>query len=129
MALTLADTDCCIDYLRGRAPVNGALWRARRTGELAVSAVTVYELYFGAGDAERAQEVRGFLSGCRLVAVSAEAARLAAIEGARLQDLGQRLDVPDLLIAGTALELNVQLVTRNVRHFSRIEGLMLLEPA
>ena len=128
MALILADSDCCIDYMLGRAPREGAIWRARRSADLAVSAVTVYELYFGAPEGERHEEVRGFLAGCRAIALSSEAARLAAVEGARLQGAGQRLDVPDLLIAGTALELGLPLVTRNTRHFGRIAGLTLLDP-
>jgi tRNA(fMet)-specific endonuclease VapC len=64
-----------------------------------------------------------------MLAVTPEAARLAAIDGARLQAEGQRLDVPDLLIIGAAKEAGLGLVTRNVRHFGRIEGLTLLDPA
>ncbi len=49
-----------------------------------------------------------------------------------LLEQGRRLDrtysQPDLLIAATALEHDLTLVTRNVRDFEDIEGLRLLNP-
>ena len=129
MALVVTDTDCAIDFMKGRAPQRGALWRARRNRELGVGAITVYELFFGATTQEQREEVSGFLRGCTVLPVTGTAAKQAAIHGARLAAAGSRLDAPDLLIAGTALDLGAPLVTRNIRHFGRITGLALLDPA
>ena len=90
--------------------------------------MTVYELYFGAPEGRRSHELAGFLAGCSILPVSAEAARQAALDGAALAAAGNKLDVPDLLIAGVAKSLGLPLITRNIRHFSRIEGLRLLDP-
>jgi toxin FitB len=40
----------------------------------------------------------------------------------------QRIKIPDALIAATALTQTVPLVTRNIRDFSGIDGLQLIDP-
>lgn len=128
MATVLTDTDCLIDYLKGKAPARGAIWRARRDAELAVSTVTVHELFFGAADDDARQELRDFLAGCMVLSLNQEAAELAAGRAAMLARAGTPLDTADLVIAGVALEHRLPIVTRNIRHFGRIEGLALVEP-
>jgi tRNA(fMet)-specific endonuclease VapC len=54
-----------------------------------------------------------------------EAADLAAEAASRLRSEGQPLPMADLAIAGICLDLEASLLTRNRRHFSRIEGLRL----
>lgn len=39
-----------------------------------------------------------------------------------------QIDIPDALIAATALEHDMPLMTRNVRHFERVAGLILRSP-
>jgi predicted nucleic acid-binding protein len=46
-----------------------------------------------------------------------------------LRRVGRRLEDTDLLIAATALEHDLMLVTRNVNHFARVPGLRLYQPA
>jgi tRNA(fMet)-specific endonuclease VapC len=48
---------------------------------------------------------------------------LSAERYAALRKKGQMLDDIDLLIAGIALENNLVIVTHNVSHFQRIDGL------
>jgi len=50
-------------------------------------------------------------------------------EAEELRRSGTPLDAGDLLIAGVARANNLAIITRNVRHFSRIDGLALLDPA
>lgn len=38
---------------------------------------------------------------------------------------GERVDLADLIIAATAIELGLLLVTRNLRHFEHIPGLLI----
>lgn len=49
----------------------------------------------------------------------------AASLAAELERQGQHLDTHDCLIAATALENDLTLVTRNTKHFQRIRGLRL----
>jgi len=53
----------------------------------------------------------------------AAAADHAANAGRALRDSGTPLPMADLAIAGICLSLEVPILSRNVRHFERIEGL------
>jgi predicted nucleic acid-binding protein len=52
--------------------------------------------------------------------------RFARLRG-ELRRQGQLIPDPDLLIAATALQHDLTIVTRNVRHFQRIPGLKLYQ--
>jgi tRNA(fMet)-specific endonuclease VapC len=52
-----------------------------------------------------------------------------ARQRAALRRQGQLIPDMDLLIAATALEENLTLVTRNIRHFERIPELRLYQPS
>ena len=127
--MILADSDCIVDYLKLRAPANGAVRRALASQELAVNAVTAYELYFGEPEGPGRAQLNTLLASVAVIPLSQRAADLAAQRGKALSDAGEKLDTPDLLIAGTALELGVPLITRNVRHFGRVPGLVIQDPA
>lgn len=129
MALVFADTDCMVDFMKNRAPTNGRVREALRTGALAISAVTAYELYFGEPGGPGRQALDLLIDAIYVAPLTREASALAGERGAALAASGMRLGTPDLLIAGTALSAGAPLITRNVRHFSRIDGLVLLDPA
>ncbi|MBI2941727.1 MAG: PIN domain-containing protein [Chloroflexi bacterium] len=55
----------------------------------------------------------------------------ASLTAYRLMDsffLGYGLQIPDALIAATALEHGLTLYTRNLRHFQVIPGLIVVRP-
>jgi len=56
------------------------------------------------------------------------ALRVGAID-AELTKAGNRIDLGDLIIACTALEMNFAVATDNLRHFERVPGLRLLKLA
>ena len=110
----LVDTDVLVDHLRGAR---------RMTAELgiAVSVVTRCELFAGTDEPER---LRRFLRPMVQLPVDAVIAELA---GATRRHTG--VATPDALIAATALVHRLPLMTRNRRHFDRIDGLRLVVPA
>jgi len=120
------DTDVLIDHLRGHYPYAGYIARYER-GELrgCVSAVTVAELFSARRTKQisERQRVERLLSLFTIVPVSISIAILA---GELRRDYG--LSLPDAIIAATALDLGVILVTRNIRHFQRISNLRLEVP-
>ena len=116
MTRILVDSDVLVDHLRGhRRLVAGG-------DELHVSVVTRAELFSGRGAEER--RIRRLLDPMTNVAVDATIAERAG----RLRRSGARR-LPDALIAATALEHRLTLVTRNVRDFEGIRGLKLRAPA
>lgn len=127
--MILADTDCMIDFLKRKDPANSRVRAAFVAKELAVSAVTAYELYFGEPSGPGRADLDRLLREIDVLAVTQTRAAIAAEHGAALARAGMRLAVPDLLIAGTAIEAELPLITRNVRHFSRVPGLEIIDPA
>ena len=125
----LSDTDCVIDFLKKKAPVRGAISRAFDVGELAINTVTAYELYFGEPTGPERERLDRFIGEIVVVTLSVRAAEFAAVRGRELELAGHRLETADLLIAGTALDLSLPLITRNVGHFGRIPGLVIQDPA
>jgi toxin FitB len=111
----LIDSDVLVDHLRGhRRLVAG-------TDELHVSAVSRAELFAGRGSEER--RVRRLLSPMTDIPVDTAIAERAG----RLGRTGS-LRLPDALIAATALEHRLTLVTRNIRDFEGVRGLKLRPP-
>jgi predicted nucleic acid-binding protein len=93
---------------------------AHREEEFAVSVVAVLEFLEGydeLADGER------FLAPFRQVEISSKAARIGSRVRRSLRKSGLLICDFDILIASTAIEAGVSLVTDNSRHFQRIEGL------
>jgi len=88
---------------------------------LAIGVVTLAELRYGASCSERPEEnhraVDDFLP------VTNEAARLFGDMKASLRRQGLLMDDIDLLIGATAKAFGLMVVTNNVEHVGRIEGL------
>jgi predicted nucleic acid-binding protein len=111
----LVDSDVLVDHLRGhRRFVAG-------TDELHVSTVTRAELFSGRGGEER--RIRRLLEAMVDIPVDAAIAERA---GRLRRGTARRL--PDALIAATALEHRLTLVTRNLRDFEAIRALRVRPP-
>ena len=124
----LVDTDRVADWLNGRPDATQLLSSLAPDG-LAISLITYGEIYDGiyyGRDPKRSERV--FLQLLRWVDVlplsRSAMKRFARLRG-QLRRTGQLIADPDLLIAATALERDLTLLTRNQRHFARIPGLRL----
>jgi tRNA(fMet)-specific endonuclease VapC len=132
MNRALVDTDILSDLLRGRYPEvqQRAAEYLEQHGRLTVSAVTVFEILRGrhqAGQTERAAEFLGWARNCDVLAFDDRCARVAGEIAGALMRAGQTAAVADVLIAATATEHGLTLVTANVAHFERMQpfGLVL----
>ena len=124
----LVDTDRIVDYLKGRPDAVELLNRLVDDG-LSISIITygeVYEgIYFGREPAANERAFRNFLRGVTVLGVSQVVARHFARIRGELRQQRVTVPMPDLLIAATAVEHDLALVTRNLRDFKRIPGLKL----
>lgn len=125
----LLDTNVLSEVLRKR-PDPAVLERLRRAGSrgLATSAVCVAEMRFGAARHPRGAELweriaREVLPRLRVLAFGEEEAVRAGDLLADLEASGETVGTEDVMIAATALVQGLVVVTRNRRHFDRIEGL------
>jgi len=124
----LLDTDILIHFLRGHEGVVNRM-AARPPSTLAVPAIAVAELYYGAFNsahpAQNCAVVDALRRKVRIVPFDEEAAVLFGRLKANLRNAGEILPDSDLFIAATALTAGSVLVTANTVHFERIEDLRL----
>jgi tRNA(fMet)-specific endonuclease VapC len=124
----LLDTDTCIHLLRGRAATVGHALR-QRPDELAVSAISRYELLYGVERCpakwrrKEGTKVRLLLEQIHVLPFTAETAAHAAQIRAAIEATGRSIGPMDILIAATALENHLPLVTGNLAEFRRVPGL------
>lgn len=106
------DSDVVIDHIRGAKPLPGM--------PLSYSVITRCELFAGRDDSEMLRKV---LSRMQELTVDSSIAERAG----ELKRTAQ-VPTPDALIAATALQHGLALMTRNERHFGRVPGLELRPP-
>ena len=121
----MLDTDTVSYALRGIGAVGERLL-AMRPSSVAVSALTVAELRFGA-DHRKSKRLHRlidtFCAGVMVLAFDEAAAARFGIVGAALAVRGEPIGQIDTLIAAHALAEDLTLVTNNIKHYSRVPGL------
>jgi tRNA(fMet)-specific endonuclease VapC len=111
----LLDTCAVSDYLRGVDSVVQRIQKVRPS-DVAISAVTVMELRYGATRRQSPKltaSVEAFLSGISILTFDAEAAERAGILRAKMEAKGLSIALADCQIAGTALAYELTLVTHD----------------
>jgi predicted nucleic acid-binding protein len=124
----LVDSDWIADYLKGRPDTVATLQSLAGEG-LAVSIISYGEIYegilFGGNRTQHERGFQAFLRGVQLLPLNRSIMRRFAQIRGDLRSQGRLIGDPDILIAATALQYHLTLLTRNVRDFSRIPGLSL----
>ena len=121
----MLDTDIVSFALRGVGAAAEQLVR-HEARTLCVSAITIAELRFGATRANSSRIHKAVDVFTRTIAVLPFDAGCADEYGrisGELATRGTPIGDFDALIAAHALTLNLTLVTNNVKHFSRVDGL------
>ena len=129
--MLILDSNTISYYFRGDPLVVPRL-QALRPADLAVPAVVEYELRYGLlrlpseAATPRLAALAKFLQPLQLLPFDSECAFQAARIRVELEAAGTPIGPHDTLIAATALRYQATLVTRNVREFSRVQGLQWL---
>ena len=122
------DSTVVIHALKGMGQVGARLARMR-PADVAIPAVVVYELEFGAlrsGDpARRQRDLERLIGALSILPFDDRAAGRAARLRYDLEQSGKAIGPIDALIAGTALAHGAKLVTHNTREFARVPGLQI----
>jgi tRNA(fMet)-specific endonuclease VapC len=129
----ILDSDVIIAGARGTLDLER--WLASQPGErFEVAAITVAELWYGveratpAHRAKRQQYVENILASMQTIPYTEQTARQHARLWAELESSGRMIRDYDLIVAATALERGNAVATFNVRHFSVVRGLKVIEP-
>lgn len=111
----LLDTNVVIDYLRGVESVVKKVQKAKPS-DLAISAVTLMELRYGAARRQSARltaAVDAFIGGVTVVAFDAEAGEQAGLLRANMESKGIAIALADCQIAATAQAMSLTLVSND----------------
>ncbi len=125
----LPDTNACVTLLRGRNPLFAGRWQSRRSSEIVLCSVVVYELRFGAErcihPAREHARLDLFLSAFASLPFDDNCAHVCSMIRRNLENTGKSIGPYDLQIAAIALHHGLTLVTHNTAEFSRVPNLRL----
>jgi tRNA(fMet)-specific endonuclease VapC len=121
----IADTDVVVDFFTNTLPFAQALTDLMKEGRLAITAVTVFELYAGVRSAKRLKQIEAFCERVPVFPLNLLAAAHAGKIYTDLKSKGRTVGNQDILIAGVCLANGLPLLTRNTAHFAPIEGLVI----
>ena len=121
----IADTDVVVDFFTDTPPFSQAVADLIKEGHLAVTAITVFELYAGVSGATRLKQVETFCEGVPVFTLDLLAAAYAGKIYTDLKSTGKTIGNQDILIAGICLANRLPLLTRNKAHFAPIKGLVI----
>jgi predicted nucleic acid-binding protein len=124
----LIDTDIFSEMTKGIDQTVAANARAYRTafGRYTVSAVTLMEVIRGYQKKQASRQLQTFLAGIateEVVPFNQADAELAGKIAGELQRVGRPIGVTDPMIAATAINHSLELVTGNTTHFQRVQQL------
>ena len=122
----VVDSNIFIEHLRAKHKNKTELLKIYENPYLFTSSITIYELYMGNNSEEKILELEMLLSPFIILNFN----KLIAIEAAKIYNLlkkkNQLIEFRDIFIAATCIVNNQPLLTRNTKHFSRIEDLKLV---
>ncbi len=124
--VVMVDRSVLIDYYRKTDKTN-SFWvqLIRQDYKFAISAITKYEIYSGATPNQLAFWNEVFQS-ISVIPFDEECVSVAVTVNANLKRKRKQIDIADLFIAATALTHNLAFATLNLKHFDRIEELVIL---
>ena len=124
--MALVDTDVMVDVLRSYGPALD--WMRSNSGEpLVLPGFVLLELLEGCRDKSSQERVLKLMESCQVVWLS-EVGFRKAVDLFVARRLSHGLDMIDVLIAQTALELGVPLVGFNQKHYGCVLGLEVIAP-
>jgi len=124
----LLDTDTVIYSMKGKDAVQKNLL-LHFNDPIMLSTVTLMELYYGAHKSQKVTsniaKIKSLEQSLEIIHIGTESAEIFGMLKAQLEVNGTILDDFDLILASCALSRNLTLVTNNLKHFQRIDGLKL----
>ena len=120
------DTSVLIDFYRKKDKSKSLLFKlTEKYTFFAVSAVTEYELYVG-NSPEQNIFWDDFFSRVIVLPFDTKVVKRAVAIYKQLKQQNNLIDIPDIMIAGTALQNNMSLATLNRKHFEKINNLIII---
>ena len=120
------DTSVLIDFYRKKNKSKSLFFKlTERYVFFAIFAVTEYELRIGNSN-EQNIFWDDFFSRVIVLPFDTKIVKHAVRIYKQLKQQNKLIDIPDIMIAATALQNNIPLATLNQKHFERINGLIII---
>jgi tRNA(fMet)-specific endonuclease VapC len=123
----LLDTSICIYLISKRPPEIIRRFRQHQPGDIAISVITVSELYAGLAKSghqeDREEDLEAFLAPFELLPYTTKAVRSYGKIRSELDSKGLLLSPLDIFIAAQALSQDLILVSNKVQYFQQLSGL------
>lgn len=124
----LLDTSTCVYAINRRPSMVNERLESLQRGDIAISCITVYELWYGvcksATPERNTQTLRRFLSPFVILPFEQRDAERCGEIRVLLEKRGTPIGPYDLQIAAQASSRTLIVVTHNTREFSRVPGLI-----
>jgi len=121
--MILCDTNVIIEILKGNEKTIKII-ESIRLENIAISSVTVMELYFGALNKRELSKIKKHLKALNIVHFDNDISELA-VSMIESYSKSHGLQIPDAIIAATALSFDMKLFTFNLKDFKYIDELNL----
>lgn len=120
----VVDTSILIDALRGGTKWQEFLKSLTQEVELYIPTIVIFELFSGHSteNIEVRQKVEDIIAYLRRIELTEEIAKQA---GQLYRDVNRELEVPDYIVAASALQINAAVLTLNQKHFAQIPNINL----
>lgn len=126
--MNLIDTDILVDFFRKSFLAEEFFGNLKSKGEiLTIFAVTRMELIQGCRSKKETKIILDLLNEFNLIHIT-ELISQKSVELMEIYSISYGLSIPDSLIAATAINMNLELYSKNIRHFNMITGLKVLKP-
>jgi tRNA(fMet)-specific endonuclease VapC len=123
--MIIADSDVLIDFLRGKGDWARRVAVELETRSFGTTALTAFEIRSGARTARQKKAVDTLLEAMTILPFGPEEARIASDIRQQVESRGQPIGMADYMIAAVCIAAGGVLLTRNRKHFERVEGLKL----
>ena len=125
--MKILDTDFLIALLRGDKHTKNLMEKLGSEDNYVTTVINAFEVLIGAyrtrTDSSTRNKIQNFVRSMDVLDLDRGISDQAAKIQASLMDKGELLEARDVLVAAIASKYNATIVTRNIKHFSRIKDL------
>jgi len=121
------DSGIFIEYLRAKNKKKTILHNIPNDSEIFISSVTLYELYAGATNERKWDDVTKLTEDLPVLSFTESTAQEAAKIFQKLKKRNQLIEFRDIFIGATAKIYQLPVKTINKKDYTRIEGLKILD--
>jgi len=123
----LIDTSIVIEHFRNQNRTHSHLVKLFETNELCISVISIFELYNGATNEAKKDDIEILCNEIEVIDLNIETAKMASNIYLDLRKKNKLIEFRDILIGATAIQAGIKIATLNKKHFERIAQLQLYD--